>query len=71
MSLAESSTTPPVLQGVHVTGRDLVNDDDDCFMGNTVEKGVDAAVILDGRVAHAILLELFTDHGVGTLISRE
>ena len=36
-----------------------------------VEKGVDAAVILDGRVAHAILLELFTDHGVGTLISRE
>ena len=35
-----------------------------------VEKGVDAAVILDGRVAHAILLELFTDHGVGTLISR-
>ena len=36
-----------------------------------VEKGVDAAVILDGRVAHAILLELFTDHGVGTLTSRE
>ena len=36
-----------------------------------VEKGVDAAVILDGRVAHAILLEQFTDHGVGTLISRE
>ena len=36
-----------------------------------VEKGVDAAVIIDGRVAHAILLELFTDHGVGTLISRE
>jgi len=36
-----------------------------------VEKGVDAAVILDGRVAHAILLELFTDHGIGTLISRE
>lgn len=35
-----------------------------------VEKGVDAAVIIDGRVAHAILLELFTDHGVGTLISR-
>ena len=36
-----------------------------------VDKGVDAAVILDGRVAHAILLELFTDHGVGTLISHE
>ena len=34
-----------------------------------VENSVDAAVILDGRVPHAILLELFTDHGVGTLIS--
>lgn len=35
---------------------------------NAVEKGVDAAVILDGRVPHAILLELFTPHGAGTLI---
>ncbi len=33
-----------------------------------VDKGVDAAVILDGRVPHAVLLELFTPHGVGTLI---
>lgn len=33
-----------------------------------VEYGVDAAVILDGRVPHAILLELFTPHGAGTLI---
>jgi acetylglutamate kinase len=34
-----------------------------------VDGGVEAAVILDGRVAHAILLELFTDtSGVGTLI---
>ena len=34
-----------------------------------VDSGVDAAVILDGRVAHAILLELFTDtSGAGTLI---
>ncbi len=35
---------------------------------DAVEQGVDAAVILDGRVPHAILLELFTPHGVGTLI---
>jgi acetylglutamate kinase len=34
-----------------------------------IKNGVDAAVILDGRVAHAILLELFTDQGVGTLIT--
>ena len=35
---------------------------------NAVEKGVDAAVIIDGRVPHALLLELFTEHGAGTLI---
>jgi acetylglutamate kinase len=33
-----------------------------------VEEGVGAAVILDGRVAHAMLLEIFTDRGIGTLI---
>ena len=33
-----------------------------------VEGGVEGAVILDGRVPHAILLELFTDGGAGTLI---
>ena len=33
-----------------------------------VEEGVRAAVILDGRVANACLLELFTDHGAGSLI---
>jgi acetylglutamate kinase len=35
-----------------------------------VEQGVDAAVILDGRVAHTMLLEIFTERGVGTLIKR-
>jgi acetylglutamate kinase len=35
-----------------------------------VAKGVEGAVILDGRLSHAILLELFTDGGVGTLIGR-
>jgi acetylglutamate kinase len=33
-----------------------------------VERGVKAAVILDGRVPHAVLLEMFTPHGAGTLI---
>ena len=33
-----------------------------------VEEGVDAAVILDGRVLHAVLLEIFTKAGVGTLV---
>jgi acetylglutamate kinase len=34
-----------------------------------VEGGVDAAVILDGRVPHAMLLEIFTERGIGTLIT--
>ncbi|MFZ5791530.1 MAG: acetylglutamate kinase [Pseudomonadota bacterium] len=34
----------------------------------TVENGVEAAVILDGRVPHALLLEIFTPHGLGTLV---
>lgn len=33
-----------------------------------VRQGVDAAVILDGRVPHAMLLEIFTRRGVGTLV---
>src|SRR5712691_9735714 len=35
---------------------------------DAVAGGVDAAVIVDGRVPHAILLELFTEGGAGTLI---
>ena len=35
---------------------------------DAVRQGVDGAVILDGRVPHAILLELFTPPGVGPLI---
>ncbi len=37
---------------------------------NAVENDVKTAHIIDGRVAHACLLEIFTDEGVGTLISR-
>jgi len=33
-----------------------------------VKAGVNAAHIIDGRVKHAVLVELFTDQGVGTLI---
>ncbi len=35
---------------------------------DAVRKGVRGAVILDGRMGHACLLELFTDGGIGTLI---
>jgi acetylglutamate kinase len=33
-----------------------------------IAAGVEAAVILDGRAPHATLLELFTEHGAGTMI---
>jgi acetylglutamate kinase len=35
---------------------------------DAVEGGVDAAVILDGRVPHAMLIEIFTKQGAGTLV---
>lgn len=35
---------------------------------NAVKSGVNNAHIVDGRVEHAVLLEIFTDEGVGTLI---
>ena len=36
-----------------------------------VECGVEAAVILDGRIPHVLLLELFTEHGAGTMITNQ
>ncbi|MGB5259321.1 MAG: acetylglutamate kinase [Gammaproteobacteria bacterium] len=36
---------------------------------SAINSGVRAAHIIDGRVTHAVLVELFTDEGVGTLIS--
>ena len=36
-----------------------------------LERGVRQAHIIDGRVKHALLLELFTDEGIGTLVSKE
>lgn len=35
---------------------------------DAVERGVHAAVILDGRIQHVLLIELFTEHGAGTMI---
>src|SRR5262245_45802276 len=35
-----------------------------------LEAGVEGVVILDGKVPHAVLLELLTDHGAGTLMRR-
>jgi acetylglutamate kinase len=35
-----------------------------------LEAGVEGVVVLDGKVRHAVLLELLTDHGAGTLMTR-
>jgi len=38
---------------------------------DAIEQGVEAAVIIDGRVPHAVLLELFTEHGAGSLLQAD
>ena len=35
-----------------------------------LERGVEGVVILDGKIPHSVLIELLTDHGAGTLITR-
>lgn len=35
---------------------------------HAVEHGVEASVVMDGRVPHSVLLEIFTPHGAGTLL---
>jgi acetylglutamate kinase len=40
-----------------------------CIEG--VEKGVKTVHILDGRLEHSLLLEIFTDHGIGTMVNRD
>ena len=34
-----------------------------------VKGGAEGAVIMDGRVPHSLLIELFTEHGMGTIIT--
>jgi len=38
---------------------------------DALERGVKGVVIVNGKVAHAVLLELFTEHGAGTLIAHD
>ncbi|ODR95927.1 acetylglutamate kinase [Methyloceanibacter stevinii] len=37
---------------------------------DVISEGVEAVVIINGKVPHSVLLELFTEHGAGTLIER-
>jgi len=38
---------------------------------DALEKGVESVHVLDGRVPHAILLEIFTAEGIGTMVTKE
>lgn len=61
--------TPADIQGLQADGTvtgGMIPKLETCV--HAVEQGVDAAVILDGRVPHAMLLEIFTDSGAGTLV---
>jgi acetylglutamate kinase len=37
---------------------------------DAVEGGVDTAAIIDGRVPHSVLVEMFTHNGIGTEVVR-
>ena len=36
-----------------------------------VENGVDSVHIIDGSLEHSVLLEVLTDHGIGTMITKD
>ncbi|CAN5341479.1 acetylglutamate kinase [soil metagenome] len=55
-----------VLQGDGTISGGMIPKLETCVL--SVEAGVDAAVILDGRVPHAMLLEILTKRGAGTLV---
>ena len=38
---------------------------------DAIENGVSRVHILDGRIAHCLLLEIFTNSGIGTVIYKE
>lgn len=67
-----------LLTGLNAKSVDLLIKDGTIYGGmlpkiqcalDAVENGVNAAHIVDGRVEHAVMLEVFTDEGVGTLIT--
>ncbi|MGL4540990.1 MAG: acetylglutamate kinase, partial [Polymorphobacter sp.] len=61
--------TPPMIETLVADGTisgGMIPKIETCV--GAVQGGVDAAVILDGRIPHAMLLEIFTRAGVGTLV---
>jgi acetylglutamate kinase len=64
LTLAE---IPPLIVDGTITGG-MIPKVESCAA--VVEAGVEGVIVLDGRVPHSVLLELFTPHGVGTRVSR-
>jgi acetylglutamate kinase len=68
--LIRSMTTTEALgliEGGTITGG-MIPKIESCM--DVIAEGVEAVVIINGKVPHAVLLELFTEHGAGTLIER-
>ena len=63
LSLAEI----PVLQESGVITGGMIPKLECC--AHAVEKGANRAFIIDGRVPHAILIEMLTDEGIGTMVT--
>lgn len=62
----EASATALIEDGTIISG--MIPKVETCI--HALQNDVTASVIIDGRVEHALLLELFTEHGVGTLIQK-
>jgi acetylglutamate kinase len=55
--------------GSHSVGKGMIPKLKAC--ADAVDQGVRFAHIIDGRVPHSLLIELLTDHGVGTMVRKE
>jgi len=69
-SLIEKISTeeiPGLIRSGVITGG-MIPKISSCVYG--MKNGVDTAVIIDGRVPHSIIMELFSDKGMGTMLSR-
>ncbi|GAB4145080.1 MAG: acetylglutamate kinase [Sphingomonadales bacterium] len=67
-----TNLTPRMINGLKADGTitgGMIPKVETCLQA--VSAGVDAAVIIDGRVEHALLLEVFTEKGAGTLVRAD
>lgn len=58
----------PALMNSGIISGGMIPKIDSCV--EAVRRGVEKAFILDGRIPHAILIEMMTDEGVGTMLSK-